>query len=120
MLNSTGIDREYNITKDMGASKKYSLHGYQKQIKKLVVELGFGEETTPEVFMLFMEEVGEFAKAARKSSGIKSDAGSKKHDLEEEAGDVLWLLLDLCNHLDINLEKAFLKKVEKNKKRSWA
>ena len=96
-----------------------TLPKYQKHIKKLVVERGFDKEAVPEVFMLLMEEVGEFAKAARKVSGITTDRKSKVHDLEEEAADVFWLLLDLCNRLDINLEKAFKAKEAKNQKRHW-
>lgn len=70
--------------------------------------------------MLFLEEAGEFAKAARKVSGVKVDNASRVHDLEEEAADVFWLLLDLCNRLDIDLEKAFSLKEAKNQNRKWA
>lgn len=69
--------------------------------------------------MLLAEEMGEFAKAARKSSGVKVDHKSKKHALSEEAADMFYLLIDLCNHLDINLEKAFREKEKKNQKRNW-
>lgn len=86
----------------------------------MIVELGFENETVPEVFMLLTEEVGEFAKAAREKSGIAIDELSKKHSLDDEAADVLWLLLSLCNLLDIDLEKAFSQKVEKNKNRKWS
>lgn len=97
-----------------------SLDQYQKLISQLVLERGFDKETVAEVFMLFLEESGEFAKAARKVTGVKVDAQSKVHDLEEEAADVFWLLIDLCNRLDINLEKAFREKEAKNQKRNWA
>jgi NTP pyrophosphatase (non-canonical NTP hydrolase) len=97
-----------------------SLGEYQKQIKQLVVERGFDQETVAEVFMLFLEESGEFAKAARKVTGVKVDAKSKVHDLEEEAADVFWLLIDLCNRLDIDLEKAFRDKEAKNSQRTWS
>lgn len=96
-----------------------TLPEYQLRIKKLVKARGFENETVSEVFMLLMEEVGEFAKAARKVSGVTTDKNSKVHDLEEEAADVFWLLLDLCNRLDIDLDKAFEAKEEKNQKRSW-
>lgn len=96
-----------------------SLSDYQQLIKKLIVERGFDEETVPEVFMLFLEEAGEFAKAARKVSGVKVDKASKVHDLEEEAADVFWLLIDLCSRLDIDLAKAFKEKEAKNQLRIW-
>lgn len=99
--------------------KNPTLGDLQKLIAELVVERGFDKETVPEVFMLLTEEVGEFAKAARKASGIKSDNNSRHHDLEEEAADVLWLLLDLCNRQGIDLEKAFRDKELKNRERKW-
>lgn len=100
--------------------KHPTLKDYQELVKELIIQRGFDKETVPEVFMLFLEEAGEFAKAARKVSGIIEDANSKKHDLEEEAADVFWLLIDLCNRLDIDLEKAFREKELKNRKRQWS
>lgn len=96
-----------------------TLGDYQSLIKQLVVERGFDEETIPEVFMLLAEEVGEFAKAVRKVSGVKVDKQSRVNDMAEEAADVFWLLIDLCNRLGIDLEEAFRNKEEKNKKRVW-
>lgn len=100
-------------------SKTRTIADYQSYVKKKIKERGFDDETIPEVFMLFLEESGEFAKAARKISGIKVDKQSRVHDLEEEAADVFWYLLDLCNRLNIDLEKAFDAKEEKNEKRVW-
>lgn len=96
------------------------LADYQKLIEKLKTERGFDKETIPEVFMLFLEEAGEFAKAARKVSGITTDKKSRVHNLEEEAADVFWLLIDLCNRLNIDLAKAFEDKEKKNRNRSWS
>ena len=92
---------------------------YQNLIKKLVIERGFEKETVPEVFTLLVEEVGELAKAIRKQNGQKVDISRKQHDVEEEAADVFWLLLDLCNRLDIDLAKAFDAKEAKNATRVW-
>lgn len=101
-------------------SNNPSLSEYQELIKKLVVERGFDKETVPEVFTLLVEEVGELAKAIRKYNGQKVDKKSKHHDIEEEAADVFWLLIDLCNRFDIDLEKAFEAKEKKNLKRQWS
>ena len=73
-----------------------------------------------EVFTLLVEEVGELDKAIRKSNGQKVDNNSQVHYIEEEAADVFWLLIDICNRLDIDLEKAFRAKEAKNQKRKWA
>jgi NTP pyrophosphatase (non-canonical NTP hydrolase) len=97
-----------------------TLPEYQDYVKKMVKERGFSDETVAEVFMLFLEEAGEFAKAARKVSGVKTANDSRIHDLEEEAADVFWYLLDLCSHLNIDLEKAFAAKEMKNSQRTWS
>lgn len=97
-----------------------TLPEYQNLIKKLAKQRGFDKETPPEVFTLLVEEIGELAKALRKSNGQKVDKARRQHDVEEEAADVFWLLIDLCNRLDIDLEKAFEAKEKKNRTRKWS
>lgn len=96
-----------------------SLPEYQKLISELVVERGFDQETVSEVFMLLVEEVGELGKAIRQQSGVKTGSHSKQHAIEDEAADVFWLLVDLCNRLDIDLQQAFQQKEAKHQKRVW-
>lgn len=95
------------------------LSHYQERIKALVVERGFAEETPSEVFTLLVEEVGELAKAMRKANGQKVDKARRQHEVEEEAADVFWLLIDLCNRLGVDLAEAFEQKELKNQKRTW-
>ena len=85
----------------------------------MVKERGFDKETVPEMFMLFQEECGEMAKAARKVQNMKTDNNSEVFKLEHEIADVFIYLLDICNHFEVDLEKAFKDKEEINKKRSW-
>ncbi len=96
-----------------------SLRDFQEYIKEMVKERGFDQETVPEVFMLFLEECGEMAKAARKTQKIKRDKSSKEFQLDHEVADVFMYLLDICNHFKIDLEKAFRDKEEVNKQRLW-
>ncbi|HTH72367.1 MAG TPA: MazG nucleotide pyrophosphohydrolase domain-containing protein [Candidatus Pristimantibacillus sp.] len=96
-----------------------TLADLQAYVAQMVKDRGFDEESVPERFMLLLEEAGEFAKAARKSQGIKFAADSVAGELEHEAADVLILLLALCNDLHIDLEQAVRAKEEKNKKRVW-
>jgi NTP pyrophosphatase (non-canonical NTP hydrolase) len=100
--------------------QKPTLENYQKLIRELVVERGFDKETVPEVMMLLVEEVGELAKAIRKTHGMKTDDSSRQHEVEEEAADVFWLLVDVCNRLDIDLEQAFRAKEARNQTRTWS
>jgi NTP pyrophosphatase (non-canonical NTP hydrolase) len=104
----------------LNLKEKPTLKDYQKYVADMVMERGFDKEGAPELFMLLMEECGEMAKAARKNSGIHTDANSQKYNLGHEAADVLIYLLDICNHFNVDLEKAFREVEEKNKKRSWS
>ncbi len=96
---------------------KPTLEDFQKLVRQLVVERGYNQETVPEVLMLLIEEVGELAKAIRKLNGQKTHQDSRVHNVEEELADCLWLLVDLSNRLDIDLEAAFRAKEKKNKDR---
>lgn len=104
----------------MKHSKELTLNDYQDLIRELVVIRGFDKETIPEVFTLLVEEVGELAKAIRKVNHQKIDPHSKDHSVEEELADVFWLILDICNRLDIDLAEAFDNKEGKNANRTWA
>jgi NTP pyrophosphatase (non-canonical NTP hydrolase) len=103
----------------LSLKKNPTLADLQKYTAQMVIERGFQNETAPELFMLFLEECGELAKAARKYQNLHSDKNSKQFNIEEEAADVLSYLLDICNHYKIDLEKAFRDKEEINKKRVW-
>lgn len=104
----------------MRPSPKLTLDDYQQLIRGLVVKRGFAKESVEQVFMLLVEEMGELGKAIRKTAGLKVDKKSRRHTVEEEAADVLWLLIDLCNRLEIELGPAFAKKEAKNIKRQWS
>jgi NTP pyrophosphatase (non-canonical NTP hydrolase) len=96
-----------------------TLKDFQKYVVDMVDERGFNKENLPQVFMLFLEECGELAKAARKNQGLKTDKNSEHFKVENEAADVFMYFLDICNHLNIDLEKSFREKEEINKKRTW-
>lgn len=95
------------------------MQDFQQYVRDLVVERSFEKGTVPEVFMLFVEEIGEMAKAARRCSNMKTDANSRKPDLELEIADVFIYILDICNRFNVDLEKAFRDKEGINKKRAW-
>ncbi|MCX6766557.1 MAG: RS21-C6 protein [Candidatus Moranbacteria bacterium] len=96
-----------------------TLRDFQDYIAAMVKERGFDKESISEIFMLFLEECGEMAKAARKTQNIKSDKNSEQFHLDYEIADVFIYLLDICNHYNIDLEKSFRDKEEINKKRFW-
>lgn len=75
--------------------------------------------STQYCMLMLCEEVGELAKAVRKSAGGKMDVAKPDVHADEEAADVLWMLICVCNGLGIDLEKAFRAKQEVNKTRTW-
>ena len=96
-----------------------TLRDFQEYVAQLVKERGFDKETVPEMLMLFLEECGEMAKAARKAQKMKTDKNSEQFHFDHEVADVFIYLLDICNHFGVDLEKAFREKEEINKKRFW-
>jgi NTP pyrophosphatase (non-canonical NTP hydrolase) len=103
----------------MAATTNLTLPEYQKLIRQLAEERGFMDETITQVFTLLVEEVGELAKAIRKTNGQKVGGHSKQHMVAEEVADVFWLLVDICNRLDIDLAQAFTDKEVINQNRTW-
>lgn len=95
------------------------IRDFQKYVSQMIEERGFNKKTAPEIFMLFLEECGELAKAARGSQKMKAGKKSENFHLAEEAADVFIYLLNICNYFEVDLEKAFRDKEKINKKRTW-
>jgi NTP pyrophosphatase (non-canonical NTP hydrolase) len=98
---------------------KPTLKDFQSYVDALVHERGFDKETLPELFMMFLEECGEMARAARKSTDMKVHEGKELADVEHEIADVFIYFLDICNKLGVDLETAFRNKEAINKQRTW-
>lgn len=91
----------------------------QTYVAQAVKERGFDKDTVEQRFMLLLEEVGEFAKAARGRAGMPFADDTTTKEMAHEAGDVLNVLLGICNLLEIDLEQAYRDKEELNKRRTW-
>lgn len=64
--------------------------------------------------VLLQEEVGELAKIIARLYGEQTFKESDKaYDMEDEMGDVLFVLICLANQTGIDLEKAFAKNIQK-------
>jgi len=97
-----------------------SISQLQKYISKVVVKRGFSDESTSDILLLMVEEVGELAKAIRKQIGLKVDVSdTADRRIANELADVLIYLLDLANSCNVDLTKAFLDKEAENDKRHW-
>ncbi|MCW1892195.1 MAG: RS21-C6 protein [Candidatus Uhrbacteria bacterium] len=95
------------------------LQDFQTYIRDVTIQRGFDKESAPELLMLLLEECGELAKAARKTTSIKTDAQSETFHVDLEAADVFIYLLEICNYFNIDLEQAFRDKEAINEKRTW-
>jgi NTP pyrophosphatase (non-canonical NTP hydrolase) len=96
-----------------------TLSDYQAYVAQMIRERGFADEPLAQTFMLFLEEAGEMAKAARKFDGMRMGTHSAEQHLDEEIKDVFILLLKICDQCGVDLEKAFRDKEEINKRRTW-
>ena len=95
------------------------LRDFHVYVKAVARERGFEKETISNLFILFLEECGELAKAVRKTQNIHTDKNSQVFHVAHEAADVFMYLPEICNHYGIDLEQAFREKEEINKKRVW-
>ena len=97
-----------------------TLPALQHYIDRICQERGWTKDSYAEKFLLFTEEVGELAKAIRKTQGLYPEKAKEKHmELEEEFADVLSYLLDLANYFHVDLEQAFREKERINTTRTW-
>lgn len=108
------------MKKELSLKENPTLADFQMYVKDMVQQRGFDDKNVSDLFVLFLEECGEMAKAARKSMKImRVDENSKEYRVDHEAADVFIFLLDICNVFNVDLEKAFREKEEINKKREW-
>jgi NTP pyrophosphatase (non-canonical NTP hydrolase) len=97
-----------------------TMKDFQTYIRQMEEERGFTDETPLEQCLLLGEEVGELFKAVRKCSNIKTDEGRDCGSADLELADIFMYTCCLANRFGIDLEAAFRKKEEINKKRKWS
>lgn len=95
------------------------VQNYVKNVNKI---RGFHKQEITKVMLLLLEEVGELAKAIRRNAtDIAIDKKKINHydTVEDEIADVFYMLLCVCNDLDIDLYSCIKEKEAKNIKRIW-
>ncbi len=102
-------------------SPELPLEQIQAYMRAMVQDRGFTEETVSETMLLLLEEVGELAKAIRKSTGLKIDQNRLQAygNLKHELADVLIYVFVLANKCNVNLFEALYEKEQINSKRVW-
>jgi NTP pyrophosphatase (non-canonical NTP hydrolase) len=101
-------------------NKNPLLKDYQAYVATLETERGFCSQTAKDKCLLLGEEVGELFKAVRKADGMSIDPNSEVGNIEGEIADIFIYLCAIANRFDIDIQSAFLKKEEVNKKRVWS
>jgi NTP pyrophosphatase (non-canonical NTP hydrolase) len=96
-----------------------SLQALQAYVWQMNQERGFDLKDPAKKMLLLTEEVGELAKALRKTVGLKFTDTTKQTELMDEVGDVLIVLLGLSSLVGVDAYEAFLTKEAKNRKRTW-
>jgi NTP pyrophosphatase (non-canonical NTP hydrolase) len=96
-----------------------SLPDCQSFVGKMVKIKKFHKESVEQNLMFLFEECGELTKSIRKKIKMTVSKKSKISCPEDEASDVFWVLLKICNQLDIDLETAFRHKTAGDLKRVW-
>ena len=69
------------------------------------------------LIVCLLGELGEFANILKKVSRGDFSLEEVKDDLDEELVDTFIYLIKISNQFNVNLEKGYLAKLEKNKKR---
>lgn len=110
------LKKEYN-----NLTNKSSVGEMQAYVHNMILERGFKKEDVKDVMILLTEEIGELAKAIRKTTGLKMDISkdNDKYDIKEEVADVFNYLLSMCDVLDIDLFECWKQKEQKNFERIW-
>jgi NTP pyrophosphatase (non-canonical NTP hydrolase) len=98
-----------------------SIKEVTKYVYDMINERGFQDETAEEVLLLLTEELGELAKAIRKSGkNIAVDVTDDRDaDVAGEIADIFNYLLAMCRIKNIDFIEAFKNKERKNVNRIW-
>ncbi len=101
-------------------NEKSSVLEVQEYIKDMKKARKFDKVTIEREMMLFVEELGELAKAIRKNTKGRLDITKEYNDsVEEELADCFIYLLSIANMNNVDIFKAFKNKEIKNCDRVW-
>ncbi|MFA5050860.1 MAG: MazG nucleotide pyrophosphohydrolase domain-containing protein [Patescibacteria group bacterium] len=94
----------------------------QNLVYKHLVKIGYTKsETTPvHAFLHLIEEIGEVSRALlhKETKRGKFANSTDPGIIEDEVADIFWQTLKLASYLKIDLNKAFVDKLKKNRNKS--
>lgn len=85
---------------------------------RMVERRGWDDETAKDALLLLTEEIGELARAIRKTEGLARSGGYDGVDVGEELADVQLYIIHLANILGIDLASAVTVKEAVNAERA--
>ncbi|MEK3885734.1 MazG nucleotide pyrophosphohydrolase domain-containing protein [Paenibacillus sp. PL2-23] len=91
------------------------MHGGRKPFFEKVTEENI--EVLEHLIVCLVGEVGEFSNIVKKISRGDFTYNEKIDELKDELADIFIYLIKISNQSEIDLEKCFLEKLEKNQKR---
>ena len=90
-----------------------TLRAIQENAVDLRADKGWPAASALERFLFLVEEVGELARVLQGRVEVPRDTAA------EELFDVIWNVCDLANLLDVDLDEAAARKIERNEDRVW-
>ena len=99
-----------------------SLREVQSYIKAVNTVRGFEGQPVQDIMLLLTEEIGELAKALRKTQtnmGTDIDKQYNYGTVESEISDCFYVLNGICNKLNIDLFTCLKEKEKENIHRVW-
>lgn len=97
------------------------MNQFQKRIKDFSEERNWGQFHNPKDLLLgIVEEIGEIrnlVKWEQDPEVLKKVLLENKEEFEDDIGDIYWFLALLANEHGIDIDRAILGVIDKNKKR---
>jgi len=99
------------------AAPGHGLAGLQQYYRRISERRGWDGETAQNTLLLLTEELGELARAVRKTTGLRRDGAYPQSAVEHEIADVQLYLVHLANTLGIDIAAAVTEKESVNARR---
>lgn len=95
-----------------------SITEFQKQVFQNKINRGFNVKDVGKEIILMTEELGELAKAYKKSNKKPANDIDNKDEIIDAIGDLMVYCLGLCEMLGVDCRKVLEKIIENNRERT--
>jgi NTP pyrophosphatase (non-canonical NTP hydrolase) len=111
------VDGPEDVARSLSAEPGHGLQALQRYYGRVAARRGWADESAQDTLLLLTEELGELARAIRKSSGLARDGDWTQDPVETELADVQLYLVHLANVLGVDLANAVSDKERTNAQR---